>query len=88
MSLLAAYPLGSYCGKTVLFFANSHDGINWQTYPQPVMRVGAGWDSGEIYRSSLLYDPDTALLRVWYSASDDVSGIWHVGYSQENFPVQ
>jgi hypothetical protein len=88
MSLLAAYPLGSYCGKTVLFFANSHDGINWQTYPQPVLRVGAGWDSGEIYRSSLLYDPDTALLRVWYSASDDVSGVWHVGYSQENFPVQ
>jgi hypothetical protein len=88
MSLLAAYPLGSYCGKTILFFANSHDGINWQTYPEPVLNVGAGWDSGEIYRSSLLYDPETAILRVWYSASDDVYGKWHVGYTRENFPVQ
>jgi hypothetical protein len=88
MSLLAAYPTGTNCGHTKLFFANSHDGINWQTYPHILLDTGTGWDSVLIYRSSLLYDPDAALFRVWYSAQDGLNYEWHVGYTQESFSVQ
>jgi hypothetical protein len=88
MSLLAAYPVGTNCDRTRVFFANSHDGLNWQTYPHASLSPGKGWDSLEIYRSSLLYDPDTKLLRVWYSARDDVKLQWHVGYTAESFSVQ
>jgi hypothetical protein len=87
MSLLAAYPFGSNCDHTKLFFTNSRDGINWQTYPKPVLDSGAGWDSLEIYRSSLLYDPDSALFQVWYSARDAVKWEWHVGYSEKFYPM-
>lgn len=88
MSLLAAYPLGKDCGETKLFFANSHDGLNWQTYPNILLDTSKSWDDLEIYRSSLLYDPETALLRVWYSAYGQVPHQWHVGYTQEVFPIQ
>lgn len=92
MALLTAYPEGMSCSHTELFFANSHDGVHWQTYPQPILTPGPGWDSREIYRSSLLYDPTSSLLRVWYSAeklSDVKSGrAWHVGYTQKVFSVE
>jgi hypothetical protein len=88
MSLLAAYPIGSNCGHTSLFFANSYDGINWQTYPQILLGPShEGWDSVEIYRSSLIYDPANALVRVWYSAQNKADLAWHVGYTQGPFPV-
>lgn len=88
MSLLASYPVGTNCDLTKLFFANSHDGVNWKTYSQPVLSPAPGWDSLEIYRSSLLYDPDMKLLRMWYSARDDVKLQWHVGFTSKTFPVQ
>jgi hypothetical protein len=50
------------------------------------------WDSKEIYRSSLLYDPNSGLLRVWYSAFRESKikedQTWHVGYTHKIFPVQ
>jgi hypothetical protein len=88
MSLIAAYPVGSDCGHTKLFFANSNDGLNWQTYPQPVMEAESGWDSREIYRSSLVYDPAEALFRTWYSASDSATGAWRIGYTEKRYSVK
>lgn len=88
MSLLAAYPNGSNCGHTSLFFANSYDGINWDTYPQILLGASpSGWDSAEIYRSSLIYDPVHELVRVWYSAQNAADLAWHVGYTQGPFSV-
>lgn len=88
MSLLAAYPNGSNCGHTSLFFANSYDGINWQTYPQTLLGPShSGWDDVEIYRSSLIYDPVNEIIRVWYSAQNAADLAWHVGYTQGPFPV-
>jgi hypothetical protein len=84
MMLLNAYKDGTGCGDTVLFFANSRDGVAWSTYDQILLSPRSGdWDSGEIYRSSLLYDPNTSLLRVWYSASNGPE--WHTGYAEEYY---
>lgn len=85
MTLFAAYPLGSDCAHTRLFFANSRDGVNWQTYLDTELDISTGWDSGEIYRSSLVYDPSSSLLRVWYSAVG--SSGWHAGYTEKHFPI-
>lgn len=87
MALVAAYPVGSNCGHTKLFFANSKNGLNWQTYPQPVMEAGSSWDNGEIYRSSFVYDPAKALFRTWYSACD-FAAEWHIGYTEESYSVE
>ena len=81
--LSAAYPNERNCGNTVLFFARSTDGINWTTYNKIALATGLGWDAGEIYRSTLLYDQEKDLLKVWYSARSGRD--WHLGYSQANF---
>jgi hypothetical protein len=88
MSLVAAYPRGTDCGHTKLFFANSIDGSTWQTYSEPVLEPSQGWDSAQIYRSSLVYDPGTDLFRVWYSARDSVKSEWRAGYTQKFFFIQ
>jgi hypothetical protein len=88
--LLAAYPTGGQCGVTVLFFANSADGVNWTTYPHLALGIGSGWDNGEIYSSTFVYDPTQDLLSVWYSARGSVPGApgvsrWHLGFTSGNF---
>lgn len=81
--LAAAYPVGTASGDTILFFARSPDGINWQTYKHPILTPGPGWDHGEIYRSTFLFDGLHNLLRVWYSAMGN--RIWHTGYTEANY---
>jgi hypothetical protein len=77
--LSAAYPAGDQCGHTVLFFNNSSDGVNWTSYPNPALGIGSGWDSGEIYRSTFLFDPSLNMLKVWYSARGGSE--WHMGFT-------
>ncbi len=81
--IAAAYPTGTSSGHTILFLARSPDGINWQTFPKPVLIPGSGWDHGEIYRSTFVYDESRDLLRVWYSAMG--SSVWHTGYTEGSY---
>ena len=64
-----------------LRIATSKDGSNWTAGSEPVLRPGNGWDDERIYRSTLLFDDSTRLLRLWYSARSS-GGQWHVGYTQ------
>jgi hypothetical protein len=81
--LLAAYKHKETCGDTVLFFAKSQDGVHWTAYERPALGLGLIWDSGEIYRSGMAYDPSSDVLRVWYSARHDKT--WHVGFTQSSY---
>ncbi len=82
-ALVPAYAPGSDCTNTELYFAKSSDGTNWTTYSTPALRKGASWDSGQIYRSTLIYDADTDMLRVWYSANN--GSIWRQGYAERKY---
>jgi hypothetical protein len=83
--LVSAFPEGGSCHDGVLFFANSTDGIHWTTYRRPALTAGAGqaWDCGQIYRSTLLYDATSDLLKVWYSANDGKH--WHLGETERHY---
>lgn len=91
--LISAYPIGKNSGFDSLFLAESADGGNWTTFSKPVLTAsGHGWDHGEIYRSTLLYDQTADLLRVWYSGMDGGSGAappyyfhWHTGYTEVRY---
>lgn len=86
--LSAAYPQGTNCNndQTALFFSSSPDGINWTSYSIPGLVAGSGWDDGEIYRSTFLYDPSMDTLKVWYSARSAVwPWKWHMGSTAANF---
>ncbi len=88
-ALVAAFPTGTGCDNTDLFFARSSDGINWITYNRVALGPGYGsaWDGAEIYRSTLLYDETNDLLRVWYSANNWVGSapVWRQGYTERNY---
>lgn len=77
--LSSAYPEGGQCGQNVLFFSNSSDGVNWTSYPKPTLGVHSGWDSGEIYRSTFLFDSSQDMIKVWYSARGGSE--WHMGFT-------
>ncbi len=64
-----------------LMLATSSDGLTWTTYPNPLLSPTSGWDDDRIYRSTLLYDPDAHLFKLWYSAKGS-NGQWHVGYAE------
>ena len=81
---VAGYPDGSDCGHTVLFYLKSLDGVNWISYNRAVLKPSAGWDNAQIYRSHLLFDPNSNRLRVWYSARDR-SGAWHIGLTEGDY---
>ena len=78
--LFISYPVGSSCGTTQLYYAESVDGLVWNADPEPVLAPSvSAWDSGNIYRAS--YTLDGGWLRVWYSAMSS-SGQWRVGYTE------
>ena len=70
--------------KAHLFYARSTDGLKWETYNKPILTNSIGdWQSSEIYRSSLVYDAENDMLRLWYSASNGSD--WYVGYTENNY---
>jgi len=77
--LYAAYPAGSDCTDTSLYYAESADREEWTTTTTPVLTPNpSGWDSSLIYRSTFLADGDS--LRIWYSAQA-LTLEWHIGYT-------
>lgn len=66
-ALIAAYPPARGCTTTSLFLATSRDGVNWTTYPTPVLAAGetAAFKSA-VYRSTFAYGEDGAVT-IWYS---------------------
>jgi hypothetical protein len=83
LSVVSAYPHGATCQSTELYLSAGTP-TSWRSSQKPLLGHGAGgrWDASEIYRSSLLYEADSSLLRVWYSARPSSSQEWHVGYAQ------
>ena len=63
-----------------LFYIKSADGINWTTSPLPIVYPSSkGWDSVEIYRSTML--KQNGLYRIWYSARGPEK-VWQIGYTE------
>jgi hypothetical protein len=67
------------CNTQLLFLATSRDGIEWTTYPSPVLRSGVIPEFSDIvYRSTFFYNSRTDNIRFWFSgASHDERGyVW------------
>lgn len=66
----AAYPVGSGCAATDLYFARSADGVRWTTYPSPlVARTDFAPFANAVYRSTFSYDAEHDLARFWLSGA-------------------
>jgi hypothetical protein len=68
-----------------LYFAKSKDRLRWTTGLNKVLSPSVdGWDNNMLYRPTLLYDSNSQLLRVWYSAKSNL-GEWHTGYTETEY---
>lgn len=69
-ALVAAYPDGSNCSYTAVFFGRSVDGITWRMSPSPLLAPG-GLDPirALVYRSTFHYHPASDAVSVWYSGA-------------------
>lgn len=72
-ALVAAYPRGSACTASSLFLATSNDGVEWKTYPSPVLERGAlPQFSANVYRSTFAFEPDGNSLTLWITGATTV----------------
>jgi len=84
----ALYPAKSAgsCATREIFLATSIDGVQWTTYPTPVLRSGELNELRDIvYRSTLTYDADLDEVRFWFSganALDDHSFNWRTVFQR------
>jgi hypothetical protein len=71
VALVVAYQKGLECGFSDLWLATSEDGIQWQTYPVPIlwrgMKLARDRSINTWYRGTLRYDDDTGMLHIWPS---------------------
>jgi hypothetical protein len=73
------------CNTEMLFLATSPDGVNWTTYPSPVLRAGAIPEFRQIvYRSTFAYNPRTDNIRFWFSGAhwEPHGYVWHTVYQR------
>jgi hypothetical protein len=60
-----------------IFFARSKDCINWNLQIEPVLTTNTdGWDNKNLYRSCMIYNEETEMLKIWYSARNQQNQ-WH-----------
>jgi hypothetical protein len=75
------------CSTPALYLATSADGINWTTYPSPVLARGAIPEFADIvYRSSFSYDAATDMISFWYSGAryESPNYIWRSAFQRRS----
>jgi hypothetical protein len=88
----ALYPMktGGNCTTSAVYLATSPDGVEWQSYPAPLLERGVLpelWDV--IYRSSLDLDTESGSLDIWYSGAryDGKVYVWSLARERLSIPA-
>lgn len=88
----ALYPLkdAGSCNTAAVYLATSPDGVEWQSYPAPLLERGILpelWDV--VYRSSLDYDAESDAVEIWYSGArhDGKAYVWAMAHERLPIPA-
>lgn len=69
-ALVAAYPEGTTCSRTAVYFARSTDGTMWNVSPTPLLAPGEFEPLRDVvYRSSFHYHESSDAVSVWFSGA-------------------
>jgi len=69
-ALIAAYPDGTTCSQTSVYFARSADGTAWKVSPMPLLAPGEFEPMRDlVYRSSFHYHEGSDAVSVWFSGA-------------------
>jgi hypothetical protein len=75
------------CTTTDLYLATSTDGMQWTTFPSPVLSAGVIPEFADIvYRSTFAYDAKADAIRLWYSGARYFGGafIWSTAFDRRD----
>jgi hypothetical protein len=88
----ALYPMktAGNCTTSAVYLATSPDGVQWQSYPAPLLEAGVLpelWDV--VYRSSLDHDAGSDTVDVWYSGAryDGKAYAWAMARERLSIPA-
>jgi hypothetical protein len=86
-ALVAAYPEGTTCSHTSVYFATSADGTTWQVAPVPLLGPGEFDPMRDlVYRSSFHYHPGSDAVSVWFSGARLSAGAFAYSVSWARCP--
>jgi len=69
-ALIAAYPQGTTCSQSAVYFARSADGTSWTVSPTPLLGPGEFEPIRDlVYRSSFHYHDGSDAVSVWFSGA-------------------
>ena len=87
-AMVAAYPDGSNCSQTSLYFARSIDGTNWNVSPTPLLRAGDFYPIRElVYRSTFRYHEGSDAVSVWFSGARLEEGVFRYSVALARYPM-
>ncbi|MEP6990162.1 MAG: hypothetical protein ABJA80_04460 [bacterium] len=87
-ALVAAYPDGSDCSHTAVYFARSSNGTTWTPSPTPLLAPGAiPAMSDLVYRSTFRYFPNSDVVTVWFSGARVEHGRFHYSLATARYPL-
>jgi hypothetical protein len=87
-AMIAAYPDGTNCSLTSLYFARSVDGTTWSVAPSPLLTAGDFYPIRDlVYRSTFRYHEGSDAVSVWFSGARMEEGSFHYGVALARYPM-
>jgi hypothetical protein len=86
-ALIAAYPEGTTCSQTAIYFARSADGTTWTVAPNPLLGpYEFGPLNDLVYRSTFHYHEASDAVSVWFSGARLGDGGFHFATASARYP--
>ena len=86
-ALVAAYPDGTTCSHTAVYFARSADGTTWDVSPTPLLAPGELEPLRDlVYRSSFHYHDGSDAVSVWFSGARLEGKSFHYSVVSARYP--
>jgi hypothetical protein len=87
LALVAAFPEGTDCSRTAVFFARSDDGTTWSASPTPLLAPGK-MDALQdlVYRSTFRYFENGDYVTVWFSGARREGFEFHYALATARYP--
>ncbi|MEO8620435.1 MAG: hypothetical protein ABI625_05170 [bacterium] len=87
-ALVAAFPDGSDCSRSAVYFARSTNGTSWTVSPSPLLAAGVLEPLRDlVYRSSFRYFSSTDVVTVWFSGAREALGKFHYSLATARYPL-
>jgi hypothetical protein len=86
-ALIAAYPAGTTCSQSSVYFARSTDGTNWNVSTTPLLGPGEFEPIRDlVYRSSFHYHDGSDAVSVWFSGARLEGRSFHYSVASARYP--